>query len=172
MGLTPLGLDPRGEWNEYFVQLILHRVAARYPRAPAFGSVVDSRMFSWPRGPYGHTGEHAVGIEGVLAHRGFRGWTQRVKRDFQMDAEDHRSSDVFAVLTVCKRGINRSVSCARILSHCLSTEGYRVQGIGLLSINDIVERKFCDGSCDQCQIGNGQCLAKTRALDRASRVWN
>ena len=83
---------------------------------------VDARGLRWPQGPKGHSGEHEQAVDIVCKHKKFKNWLSDVKETFLMLSD----SEQIVIAVVCKSGINKSVTCGRILAEIFSLEGVAI----------------------------------------------
>ena len=129
---------------------------------------LDGREFHQPRGPRGHSGEHAQAIQQVVYHEKFPVWLADAKTSIaqlQKGVKHH-------IAVVCKAGINRSVSLSRILSFCSSDkeEGCST-GLPLhMHYGQWKHRRICDGWCRHCT-NHKMDAGKYLALQRALSLW-
>ena len=70
----------------------------------------------------------------------------KMNKKEKKEKKDH----AHGVIMVCKDGINRSVTCARILSELLHRIGAHCPHPGHLSSPSWGRKKICKGSCKHC----------------------
>ena len=155
LGMAAIDLDSRSDWSNDLVGDIKKNCKAFFPDTPDFRLVVDCRMFHWPRGPSGHTGEHTVAIGSVVNNASFRIWCSSLKRLLQ-----DPDKQVENILFVCKRGINRSVSCA-----CIFAAIHGLVQPTCLCIEDLDRRNICH-HCDDCKLITRQKKMFSRVANR------
>ena len=84
---------------------------------------------------------------------------------------DNLGQKHLGVCVICKSGINRSVSVARVLSHIFDAAGYVCGEPRHLNQSIWMKRKLCLGDCDHC-VAVGQHPKKVAALELAFQIWN
>ena len=73
------------------------------------------------------------------------------------------------ISVLCRSGVNRSVSIARIMSHILEQTGYVCSRPRHLAFHKWMKRVLCDGTCDDCR---NDSPFKIQYLNKALDVWN
>ena len=141
---------------------------ANYQYGTKLAVLIDARLFSWPRGPRGHSGEHSVACSQVTSHPKFGCWLKEVKKKIQGCSGKDGHIDVGVV---CKAGINRSVTCTRVLVNVLEGEGVIAQGVHTSEWYWKKHRNLCPGWCRQCANGDGATKKKKDAMEYAKHVW-
>ena len=72
---------------------------------------------------------------------------------------------------VCKAGVNRSVTCTRVLVEILEAEGVIAQGVHISEWSWKKFRNLCRGYCRQCANGDGATEKNKKAIEYAKHVW-
>ena len=136
--------------------------------------IIDCRRFNWPRGRKGHPGEEEWSIKSVVDHSDFPEWLGQVKR-LWMKVAKSRVIDAPNMPFMCKAGINRSVSCCRIVGEIFRKEGFdtAIEHSGREFWT--VCRKLCpanaNGKCKFCRSGKGSTNLKAKSLAKAYDIW-
>ena len=83
------------------------------------------------------------------------------------------SSQALRIGCVCKAGLHRSVSGARVLSYILAREGYAVKDVQHMAVSKMAKRKLCGyhkDFCAECSEAP-RCRAKEGTLRQAWERW-
>ena len=139
--------------DDRWVSEFFKRYGERYRQEGMPDLIIDCRLFSWPHGPKGHTGEHGRALLQCVKHKHFPGWLKEVKAKFQklvhLPDGPHRR-----IAFICVAGVNRSVSCGRLCWLLWQSLGFSMPEMIKLSEKHIARRKICDRACKSCNAGN------------------
>lgn len=178
VGLDSLGMDHLEDFSYDMESKLLRRLHENFKDLPDIDHVVDSRQFTKFRGPKGCCGEHADAIHGTVIkdNQVFKLWLEKFKREFYLniDGGSWGHKDTYTILTFCKAGCNRSVSCGRVLFEIFSNLGWNC-GVNIYLSRGIwryrLGRNACYGNCQGCRLRPLH-PKKHAAFQRAMETWN
>ena len=153
--------------DNQWVSEFFKRYGARYQREATPDLIIDCRLFSWPHGPKGHTGEHGAALLQTVQHKCFPDWLKEVKSKFQklVHSPDgpHRR-----IVFICVAGVNRSVSCGRLCWLLWQSLGFAMPEMIKLSEKHIANRRICDRACKNCNDGSRE---RVYAAESVKAMW-
>ena len=166
-----LGFKKLGNFSE-----TLHEISTRRQRKFTLSEggqlYVDARPFFTaarfrPEAGKGHSGEHTEAVAQVVQHENFEAWLHDVKEQSRAIQWDHTHINVFCI---CKAGINRSPTCARVLKEIFNAAKLEVH-IHHTCVWYWQRRGICDGTCSQCCSVNMTELKKFYLAQAILRWW-
>ena len=175
VSLEDLGFDSNHRSNRNWTQRLDDEVTREFQRLKPEHTVhffMDCRPFfddHW-RARKGHTGELTESMEAIVGSQPkFAAWMEKLKNRFRELEVRHNVHEQFGIGMVCKAGINRSVSCARICHGLFTRLGYNVQVVHLSKFKWI-QRRICLGTCADCR-QNPNNVARAKVFENALKMW-
>ena len=167
-----IGFKKLGSFAENLDE-ISTRVQRKFTLSEGGQLYVDARPFFTaarfrPKAAKGHSGEHAEAVAQVVRHENFEKWLLDVKEKINAMQNDHAHINVFCI---CKAGINRSPTCARILKEIFKSA--RLEVYMHHTCEWYWERRgVCDATCKQCCSVNMTELKKCCLAQALLKWWD
>ena len=81
MSWKGLGVPRFKDFDDEVIASITEQTNYKYGAKLAM--LIDARLFSWPRGPRGHSGEHSVACSQVTSHSKFGSLLKEIKQNIE-----------------------------------------------------------------------------------------
>ena len=170
VSLEDMGCHARADFGYRLQRSMTKMQDEMFPDLPIH-AFVDARDFHDMHGPKGHSGLHQRSVYLFIKQAAdFKVFIKNVLSLLQGFADVWDPLEVFRIGVVCKAGINRSVSGAHIIDHCMSRSGYSMEPIEFLSQGKWINRGICPGTCWECD-DRKICKQKRGSLEKAYDVW-